>query len=200
MEAADASVILPVHHTLDHSQSRQLLLAHRICPLPGAPVLAAADVLVELHTLKPGPGLGVPAIIKGIEACMADKATFTPDDLAAALQQLRHRCQLLMTWSAPASQACLAGPVWEHGYKQLRLDCFQTSPSCEAVLPCSAAAAAAGPCKPRRSPAGGLVKDTCFSRMPKRVPAQDATPHAAGAAGHASPGNGQLAIPRQICP
>lgn len=60
----------------------------------GSPVMTAADVLVELHTLKPGPSLSVPAIIKGIEACMADKAAFTPDDLAASLQQLRHRCRL----------------------------------------------------------------------------------------------------------
>ena len=64
--------------------------------------MTATDVLVELHTLKPGPGLAVPAIIRGIEACMADRAAFTPDDLAAALQQLRHRCLPL-----PLMQRCL---------------------------------------------------------------------------------------------
>ena len=64
--------------------------------------MTATDVLVELHTLKPGPGLAVPAIIRGIEACMADRAAFTPDDLAAALQQLRHRCLPL-----PLMQGCL---------------------------------------------------------------------------------------------
>ena len=54
-------------------------------------MLTATEVLVELHTLAAGDGLTLKHIVTGIEACLADPSVFTSADVAATLQNLRHR-------------------------------------------------------------------------------------------------------------